>query len=248
MSRSIFPAFIAASLSLLPLPAQAQALLTASASLKAETDIRERGLSETDGKLGITLEGTLPITSNIAVDASAETLRASARNGGSELGFQIAPHYVTSWRGWDLTAGVRGHVYADAGELDYVELEGSVSRTLGPAWLTLQSAYAPAQDAIGGDNLYVSANAGIGIPGSALSAYAGIGRTIGSTDNAVRAVRLRPDGDYTDWYLALERSHLNFTVGMELTGTSIDQSANRSTRYWDRHTGTRLSGYMRVSF
>ncbi|MCJ2183413.1 hypothetical protein MTR62_12040 [Novosphingobium sp. 1949] len=252
MTTRNFPAIIAASLSplafLAPIGAHAQATLDASASLEASTDIRDRGLSQTGGKLGVALDGSLPITQNLVIDAKAETLRGSNRNGDSQFGLEIAPHFVASSEGWDFTAGARGHIYADAGELDYVELEGSVSRTLGPAWLTLNADYAPSQDAIGGSNLYLQANLGLGIPGTPLTAYAGVGHTMGTTSNAVRAVRLRPDGDYTDWYLAIERAHLNFTVGMELTGTSIDQDAARDTRYWDNDTGTRVSGYMRVAF
>ncbi|MBT0666900.1 hypothetical protein HT136_00765 [Novosphingobium profundi] len=252
MSALKNPAFLAASLFPLALglasAAHAQAVPEASAGLEADTDIRSRGLSETGGKLGLRADGSLPITNHVIVDAKVETLRGSHRNGGSELGLEIAPRYTVSSNGWDLSAGVRGHLYADAGELDYVEVEGSLSHTLGPVWATLGAAYAPSQDAIGGDNLYLSANAGTGIPGTPLSLYAGVGRTIGSTDDAVRAVRLRPDGDYTDWYLAVERTELNFTVGLQLTATSIDQDAAKGTRYWDADTGTRVAGYMRVSF
>lgn len=253
MSRMIFSAFLAASLSSVPFlafpqAARAQAMLTASASLEASTDIRSRGISDSAGKLGLNVDGSLPITSHIVIDGSAQTLRGSNRHGDSELGLEIAPHYVLSSGGWDFSAGARGHVYVDAGELDYVEVEGAVTRTLGPAWLTLGGSYAPSQEAIGGDNLYLSANAGLGIPGSPIALYAGVGQTIGSTENAVRAVRLRPDGDYTDWYLAVERSRLNFAVGLQLSGTTIDDKAGRFSRYWDNDTGTRLAGYMRVSF
>ncbi|WP_052321912.1 TorF family putative porin [Novosphingobium sp. MBES04] len=253
MVRTFSAAVLAASLFSLttfaaPGQAYAQAMRTASAALEARTDMRSRGISDSEGELALQVDGSLPITSHIVVDANATTLRGARRHGGSELGIEIAPKYVTSSNGWDFSAGARGHVFIDAGELDYVEIEGSVSRTLGPAWLTLGASYAPSQYAIGGDNLYLSADIGAGIPGSPLALYAGIGQTIGSTNDAERAVRLRPDGDYTNWYVAVERSRLNFAIGMELSGTSIDQDAARDTRYWDRHTGTRLAGYMRVSF
>ena len=222
--------------------------MTASASLEASTDIRERGLSMNDGKLGVTLDGSLPLGENFVIDASAETLRGSARNGGSDLGLQIAPAYSLSSDGWNVRAGLRGHVYIDAGELDYIEVEGTLSHTIGPMWLSAGASYAPSQDAIGGSNLYLHANAEIGIPGMPLTVFAGAGQTIGTTSLAARAVRLRPDGNYTDWYLGIERTKLNFAIGLELTGTSIDPDSGRSSIYWDKHSGSRVAGYVRVSF
>ncbi|WP_204283871.1 TorF family putative porin, partial [Klebsiella pneumoniae] len=64
--------------------------------------------------------------------------------------------------------------------------------------------YAPSQSAIGGDNLYLFASANAGIPATPLSASATLGHSTGSTDDPVRAARLRPLGDYTDWRLGME--------------------------------------------
>ena len=241
-----------AAAALAPLAAQAQGVLPASAAIEATTDLRARGLGQSGGKAALLVDGTLPVTSSFILDARAATLRSSNRNGDAELGLEIAPQLRTASAGWTFTAGARAHLYLDAGAMDYVELEGGVSRTLGPAWLRLGAAYAPSQDAIGGDNLYLSADAELGLPGTGFTLYAGAGHTLGSRKDdtlaAMRAVRLRPDGDYTDYRLGIERSHLNLAYGMQFSDTTIDQSANRTSPYWDNDSGARVSGYMRVSF
>lgn len=230
----------------------AQSVLDASAAIEGSTDIRDRGLSQTGGKAALSVDGTLPITSTLILDGRAMTLRGSNRNGDSQFGLEIAPGLRPSSGGWTMNAGARAHIYADAGELDYVEIEGGLSRTLGPAWLKLGASYAPSQDAIGGDNLHLSADAELGVPATGFTLFAGVGRSWGSTkDNPVaaeRAVRLRPDGDYTDYHVGIERSQLNVTYGLQYTDTTIDTSANRDSRYWDNDSGARVSGYFRVGF
>ncbi len=59
---------------------------------------------------------------------------------------------------------------AGAGPSDVWEFYGSSSRRIGPVGLTFGVYYSPDQDSLGGgDNLYLSADATVGIPNTPLS-------------------------------------------------------------------------------
>jgi uncharacterized protein (TIGR02001 family) len=69
---------------------------------------------------------------------------------------------------------------APAGDFDYVEFIGKTGFEVGPGGLTLGVAYAPKQDSLGGtDNLYLFANASLGVPGTPVTLTATLGWTDG---------------------------------------------------------------------
>src|SRR3546814_5275108 len=63
---------------------------------------------------------------------------------------------------------------------------------------------APRQSSIGGDNLYLSASAAMGLPGTPLTVSARIGRSSGDARDPARAARLRPDGTYWDYGIGVD--------------------------------------------
>src|SRR3546814_16553224 len=76
--------------------------------------------------------------------------------------------------------------------------------TLFPYTTLFRSAYAPSQDAIGGDNLYLGADAWVALPGTPVSFNGGVGHSSGDTDNPLRAARPRPGGSSWDYRLGAE--------------------------------------------
>lgn len=233
---------LAAALCCVALPAQAQDAAPV-VEVEATSDARVRGLSWSDGKPTLAASVWAPLGGGVEADARVTALRDSARHGGAEAGVDAALRYVAYTGGWRLSAGLAGHAFPGVRGLHYGEVEARAGYTLGPATVSAGAAYAPRQAAIGGDNLYLSASAQAGVPGTPLTLLAGLGHSSGSGDGRARARRLRPDGSYWDWRVGAEYVRAPFAVGARLTGTSVDDARGR---YVDRHTGTQASGYVRV--
>jgi uncharacterized protein (TIGR02001 family) len=231
-------------------PAAAQDVPSAGVTASAEvtSDEVRRGLSWSGGRAAVAgeLRG-----SRGALDASvrAVTLRDSPRHAGAEAVVDL-----TAGTGWDLgairlDATATGHLFAGArGRMDYVEFGATAGYGYGPIYATLGVAVAPSQDAIGGSNVHVRADANAGIPGTPFTLLAGLGHSSGSVTDPVRADRLRPGGSYIDWRLGVEHRRDRLTFGIDYIGTDVAQ-ADASTRFADaRHAGDRLVGRAQLSF
>lgn len=236
---------------LLALPAQAQPVLGTQVALEGTTDQRERGLSWSDGRPTASLGVSVPASDALAFDLDAIALRDSARHGGAEAALRIAPRYTVRSAGWALSAGVRGNAFVGRSGMSYGELTGEAEYTLGPARLVAGVDFAPSQGAIGGSNLHVEAQASVGVPGLPLSFYGGVGHTTGSTrdgNRGLKAARLRPGGDYTDYHVGMEHTISSLAVGLRYSDTSISaREVNRLSQYHDRHTGSRVLAYIRFA-
>lgn len=215
-------------------------------TLEAETDHRERGLSWSDGKPSVGASADVPLTYDLSLGLDALALRDRARHGGAKALVRVAPRYTLRSGGWDLTAGLRGNVFLGRSGTSYGEVTGDVSRTLGPAQMTMGVAYAPPQAAIGGSNLYVDATLSASIPGTPMTLYGGLGHSSGSTRDDPRAARLRPGGDYLDHHFGAEYARDRLAVGVRYSGTSIGRNElDLASRWTDRHVGSRIVGYVR---
>lgn len=232
-------------------PAGAQSMTRTGVSVEATTDYRRNGLSWSDSDPAVRADATLALGYKLSVSASAATLRGSQRHGGSDVGFAVGPRYSTSAGGFQLSAGATGNLFVGADKaakgMDYIELDGRAARTLGPAQLALSVAYAPSQDAIGGSYGHAGGDLSVGLPGSPITAYLGGGYAFGDSNGDPRSARLRPDGNYADWYVGLEHSYGPLSVGMLYTDTSIDRNRAAAVEFGDRGTGERLSAYARIS-
>lgn len=239
---------------LLPASVAAQSA-AASVALEATSDLRERGLSWSAGKAAIRADATVPLTESLSLDLEAASLRSSARHGGADLDLTVSPRIdLASRGGWTLSAGANGRAFLGASGLGYGELTSDLSYSIGPARLGIGASFAPSQKALGGSNLYLEANATIGVPGTPLTVYGGGGYSSGSTRSgllaAERVQRLRPDGAYWDHYLGAEYQYDRLALGLRYTGTSIDAAPlprDGTGRYLDRHTGSRVTAYLRFT-
>lgn len=228
--------------------APAHAQLSTNAGVEATSDENRRGISWSQGRASLSGDATV---SGFGLDFSARVaaLRGSDRHGGAD-----AVADLTLGSGWDvgavrLRAQASAHLFGGArADMDYAELGGSASYTYGPAYLTAGAIWAPEQRAIGGSNLYLYANASAGIPGTPLTAIAGLGHSSGTADDPVRAQRLRPGGDYTDWRLGAEYRRERLTLGVDYIGTDVTRADAFGPFADAGHASDRLVGRVRLDF
>lgn len=227
--------------------ASAQPVQQVSLSAEVETDRRERGLGWSDGKVAASVSAYVPVTDRLSLDVEAANLRDSARHDGADLAITAAPRLALTQSAWNLSVGVRGHLFVGRSGLHYMEVTGDLDHTIGPIRLGLGAAFAPSQSAIGGENLYLAGRAESGIPGTPLTVYGGAGHTSGP-DRRAGAARLRPGGDYFDYHLGVEYSRAVLALGVRYSDTSIARRAvDRTSAYYDRHYGARLVAYIRIT-
>lgn len=235
-----------AGIMLATVPAFAQ--VSTGAGLEATTDENRRGISWSEGRVSVSGDATL---SGYGLDATARVaaLRDSPRHGGADA---VADLSLGS--GWDVGAvrlRVQGsaHLFSGTrGGMDYGELGGSASYTYGPLYLTGGAIWAPPQRAIGGSNLFVYASASAGVPGTPLTIVADLGHSSGNLDDATRAQRLRPGGDYANWRLGLEHRLGPLTLGVDYVGTDVSRADAFGPFADAGHAGDRLLGRVRVDF
>jgi hypothetical protein len=247
MNRSVFAVLAGIVAGAAALPAHAQ-LVTGGAEIT--NDESRRGLSWSEGRVSTSADVAVDVIGIVDGSARLTMLRGSDRHGGADGVLDLEA-------GTGLGAGpVRfrvhgtGHVFVNAVErMDYLELGGSGSFTLGPVEVDAGLIYAPDQASIGGENLYLNMGARAGIPSTPLTVSARVGRTSGSTDDPRLAARLRPAGNYADWRLGVEYVAAPLTLGVDYVGTDIDRSQAIASPYSDiRHTGDRLIARARISF
>jgi hypothetical protein len=217
--------------------------------VEATIDEVRRGLSWSDGKVSASSDAYAAFA---GLDASVRiaVLRKSDRHANADVVADIALGKDWNVSGFTLRTEAIGHVFggADTG-MNYAELGLGARYSIGPLQVGAGAFYAPSQSAIGGDNLHVRANALAGIPAFPVSLSASVGYTTGDANNALRAARLRPAGDYTDWKMGLEYNQFPFTVGVDYVGTNIDTSLISVSPFADlRHAGDRVVGRVRLSF
>lgn len=220
----------------------------ASVSAEAMSQEVRRGLSWSEGRAAIAGAGDVSL---LGIDASARivTLRGSDRHGGADGVADLALGTGWSLGGLRLQATATGHLFSGArGKMDYVELGGSASYGIGPLSASVGVIAAPSQHAIGGSNVYTYASANAGIPGTPFTVLGEIGHSSGSVDDADRAARLRPGGDYTNWRLGLEHRVNHLTIGVDYIGTNVSRADAIGPFADARHAGDKIVGRVGLSF
>ncbi|WP_294318975.1 TorF family putative porin [uncultured Sphingomonas sp.] len=228
--------------------AAAQAQSLPSVGVEATTDERRRGLSWSEGRASISGDAALTLGA-FELDARVAALRGSVRQDGADAVADLGIAFVRDVGAFQLRARAIGHVFAGAARgTDYAEFGGDARYTLGPVELTAGALYAPPQQAIGGSNLYLSAQAVAGIPMTPFTLVGGIGRSSGAVDDAARADRLRPGGRYVDWRLGVEHVTGPLTLALDYVGTDLNDDRVVAAIGDRRHSGDRMLGRARVAF
>jgi uncharacterized protein (TIGR02001 family) len=206
-------------LAALPAPLRA-ADWSPSLSVSIASDERRRGLSWSDGRPAAQARGVLSLPAGFDLSLAATSLRGSARHGDADAVIDSALVYRHSFGPISADAQIVHHAFAGGnGRLNYVELGAGASTLLGPVELAIYGLYAPSQQAIGGDNLYVAASASAAIVGTPFSLRGHIGRSSGGSDDAIRSARLRPRGTYNDFGLGVDHVTGPLRIGLSYTDT-----------------------------
>lgn len=216
--------------------------------VEATTDEVRRGLSWSDGEVSASTDASVGFA-GFDIAARVAMLRKSDRHANADVVGDLALGKDWDLSGFTVRTEAIGHVFgnADTG-ISYGELGLGARYSIGPLQVKADAFYAPSQDAIGGDNLYLRGSANFGIPVFPVTVAASVGYTTGDTKDA-RSARLRPGGDYADWKVGLEYNQFPFTVGVDYAGTDVDTSRVATSPFADlNHAGDRVVGRVRLSF
>ena len=192
--------------------------------IEVSTDLRRRGIGWSDGRPAIEAYASVPLGRVFSAEIAAASLRGSTRHGGADALGEAALRAAITSGPWRLWGDVAGHGFAGGtGPLAYAEARAGAGYSLGPAQLSVQTAWAPAQGAIGGSNLHVGARLSVGIMGTPWTLAAGAGHSTGTSDGTERSGRLRPGGDYSDFRIDADYVRGALTLGVSATATTIDR-------------------------
>jgi hypothetical protein len=212
----------------------------ASFGVEATSDLRRRGISWSDGRPTIEVYGSVPVVGGLSVEAGAAALRDSRRHGGAKAMAEASLRYTHQQGPWRLWGEAQGHGFAGgAAGQGYAELRAGTALGLGPAQLSLQGAWVPPQNAIGGANLYFGGQVSVGVVGTPLTLSAAAGRSTGNDDGSGRSARLRPGGDYTDVRIDADYVRGPLSLGVSFTATTIDSDQATDPNFAD-DVGSRI--------
>lgn len=216
-----------------------------SLSVTAASDERRRGLSWSDGRPALSGRFDVMPVDDLTLSATATSLRRSVRHDGATLGIDTALAWRRSFGAIDIDAQATHHAFPGREGLNYIEIGGGAATLIGPVQLEGFALYAPSQNAIGGDNLYLGAAASLAIVGTPWSIRTHIGRSSGDSDDPLRAARLRPRGRYADAGLTVE--HVQGPIRASLSYTDSFAFSRAATgAVLERDMGSRLLA--RISF
>jgi uncharacterized protein (TIGR02001 family) len=188
------------------------------------TDYRFRGVSLSDrdiaGQASITATSSFGLFASIwgstiepiggYTDSSGESHNGSEQEIDLTAGFSKAFGNITP------TVGVIGYIYPGGKNVAYYEPFVSVAGTFGPVALTVGANYAPDQDNLVDDNIYVYGLASIGVPNTPLTVKASLGYEEGALDYG-------SDGK-VDYMVGVDYKYKFLTVGVQYIGNDLDRS------------------------
>lgn len=206
------------------LPATAHALetrppaaLSVEGAIALVSDYRFRGISLSDGHPAVQGTATARHRSGAYVGAWASTLDGFGELGGSNLELDLYAGVRRPLAGGMLDVGLLYYAYpgSSGGDFEFFEPYASFSRSYGPATAKLSAAFAPAQDALGGEsNFYLAADLSLALPGTPITLRAHGGRSQGDTP-------LSPTGGYFEWQLGADFTWRNATLGLSYIDTDL---------------------------
>lgn len=131
--------------------------------------------------------------------------------------------------------GVITYIYPNAGpgDFDYIEVYGSLAKTLGPAEAKIGVAYAPDQDSLGDtDNLYIYGDLSAGLPGTPVTLNGHLGYTDGF-------LTFTNDSKAWDWSVSADYAITgNLTASVAYVGAEGDIPAGNYDFVDDTIVGT----------
>ena len=221
--------------------------VTISGSVAILTDYRLRGISQTDKHAAVQGSLTIAHESGFYIGTFGSNLSGWGTFGGANLELDAIGGFKKSFGGATVDVGATWYTYPGGfSESDVVELFGRLGGTVGPASVTAGAYYAPRQTSLGNfsattysrgqreDNIYLTGDATLGVPGYPVTAKAHIGYSNGNPGLGPNGTSLAPTGEYLDWMVGADIAfYKNLTFGVQYIDTDI---------------GTRESAYLQPGF
>ena len=159
--------------------ADSAAPITISYNLAIVSDYRFRGLSLTNRDPAV--QGGVDVASSSGFFAGAWASNI-ADYGGSKVEIDVYGGYGGEVAGLSYSAGAYAYLYPGGNDANYVELQSTLAKTIGPVTTTLTLAYTPDQWNTTRDNFYAALGADIAIGSLPLTASFAVGRENGGYD------------------------------------------------------------------
>ncbi|GGB36996.1 hypothetical protein GCM10011380_27970 [Sphingomonas metalli] len=222
--------------------------ITVSGSVSVLTDYRLRGISQTNKNAAVQGALTIAHESGIYIGTFASNLAGWGTFGGANMELDAIGGWKKTFGSATTDVGVTWYTYpGGASESDVVEFFGRLSGTAGPATLTAGVYYAPKQTSLGyftasatpfvagdgtrRDNLYLTGDGTVGIPGTPITAKAHIGYSKGNKGLGPNGTSLAPTGKYWDWSLGADVAfYKNLTFNVSYVDTDIGDSESAYLR------------------
>ena len=183
-----------------------------SATLTAVSDYRFRGVSESG--LDPALQGSVDVSYHgFYAGAWASSI---SRFADTNVELDLYAGYTGNAGPLEYDLGVIAYLYPGGdGTGNVYEGKASLSYSFGPATAKLSANYAPDQENLDGDNLYLNGELRVGIPTTPFTAFASLGRERGSFY-----------GRKWDWQLGVEFTRGPFTASLAYVDTNLDRVTN----------------------
>lgn len=183
-----------------------------SVTATAVSDYRFRGVSQSgrdpaaQGSVDVTLSGFY----------AGVWLSSIARYADTNVEADVYAGYAGEAGAISYDVGAIAYLYPGGdGTGNVYEGTGSLAYTFGPARARLRASYAPDQANLAGDNLYLSADARVGVPTTPVTLFAQVGRERGSFY-----------GRKWDWSFGAEIRRGPFTASLGYFDTDLDGIAS----------------------
>ncbi len=195
--------------------------LTVTGGVSLVSQYRFRGIGLSDEKPA--LQGTINLNHNSGPYAGLWTSSTDGFGelGGSNLEVDLYAGTKVALGAATLDVGLLYYAYpgSTGGDFEFFEPYANISLPVGPATAKFGAAFAPAQDAIGGNsNVYLFNDNSLPLKGTPLSLTSHVGWSKGDTT-------LSPGGDYLDWSLGAAATWRNLTFGVTYVDTNISRTA-----------------------
>jgi uncharacterized protein (TIGR02001 family) len=149
--------------------AAAEAPVGISANAALVSDYRFRGISLSDRHPA--LQGGIDLTSRVGLFAGAWA-STIADYEGADVEVDFYAGCATNLAGLDLSVSANAYLYPGGHGVDYVEIEATAERSIGPITLGVEAALAPRQDNVGKANHYLGGSAAFEFSGTGIIAKA----------------------------------------------------------------------------
>ncbi|MGB7404191.1 MAG: TorF family putative porin [Pacificimonas sp.] len=189
------------------------------------SDYRFRGISFSDADPA--LQGGIDIahSSGFYVGAWGSNLGGFGTFGDPNLELDLYAGYGAEFGGIGVfDIGVLAYTYPGAaGNNDYFEIYGSIGAEIAGAETTVGFAWDPDQDSIGGDNIYLFGDVGVGVPNTPIS----LTGHLGYSDGVLAFGGVDPvtgdsfNDNYLDWSLGAEAELFGLAFGVAYVDTDI---------------------------